>query len=111
MKYARLCADFWAARVRRPKPPLFLARTVYRKRRIRDAARILPIFGFVLLTPVLWNVSARGWIYVFSVWLGLILAASLLSRRLGQDGEEIRRDAPEDLNPDPSGQTGGDDAL
>jgi hypothetical protein len=94
--------------MRRPKQPLFLVRAVYRKRRLRDAARMLPIFGFVLLMPVLWNVSARGWIYVFSVWLGLILAAGFLARRLGQDVEEMRRDAPDEVGTNPFG---GDDAL
>lgn len=97
--------------MRRPKQPLFLARAVYRKRRLRDAARMLPVFGFVLLIPVLWNVSARGWIYVFAVWFGLILAAGLLARRLGQDNEEMRRDASEDVDAAPPVQIGGDDAL
>lgn len=72
---------------------------------------MLPIFGFVLLMPLLWDFSARGWIYVFGVWLGLIFAAALLARRLGQDGEEIRRDLPEDVQPDPRGDSGGEDAL
>lgn len=72
---------------------------------------MLPIFGFFLLMPVLWNVSARGWIYVFAVWLGLILAAGLLARRLGQDGEELRRDAPDDVNIATRAQVGGSDAV
>lgn len=93
--------------MRRAKQPLFLARAVYRKRRLRDAARMLPIFGFVLLMPIMWNVSASGWIYVFAVWLGLILVAGLLARRLGQDGEDMRRDAADDLDID----RGGNDAL
>lgn len=93
--------------MRRPKQPLFLARSVYRKRRLRDAARMLPIFGIVLLMPVLWNVSARAWVYVFAVWLGLIVVAGLLARRLGQDGDETRRETPEDFPAFP----GGDDAL
>ncbi len=46
-------------------------------------------------------------IYVFSVWLGLILVAGLLARRLGQDGEDMRRDAADDLDTD----RGGNDAL
>lgn len=97
--------------MRRPKQPLFLARSVYRKRRLRDAARMLPIFGFVLLMPVMWNVSARGWIYVFSVWLGLILVAGVLARRLGQDVEDMRREASDDQNAARSAQMGGEDAL
>ena len=97
--------------MRRPKQPLFLARAVYRKRRLRDAARMVPIFGFVLLMPVLWNVSARGWIYVFAVWLGLILMAGLLARRLGQDSDEMRRDAADELTSDLERYAAGDDAL
>lgn len=93
--------------MRRPKQPLFLARAVYRKRRLRDAARMLPIFGFVLLMPLLWNVSSRAWVYVFAVWLGLIVLAALLARGLGQDSDEIRRESAEDLGADPS----GDNAL
>lgn len=78
---------------------------------MRDAARMLPIFGFVLLMPLLWDFSTRGWIYVFGVWLGLILAAALLARRLGLDGEETRRDMSEDFEPDARGDSGGEDAL
>ena len=35
--------------MRRPRAPLFLARAVYRKRRLRDAARLLPLVGAFLL--------------------------------------------------------------
>lgn len=67
--------------------PLFLARAVYRKRRLRDAARMLPIFGFLLLMlPMLWpqgrGVAWTGWIYVFLVWAALIVAAAALARGL-----------------------------
>ncbi|GLS87193.1 hypothetical protein GCM10010873_21670 [Cypionkella aquatica] len=42
--------------MRGPRAPLFLARAVYRQRRWRDAARLLPIFGlFLLLLPLLWG--------------------------------------------------------
>ena len=63
----------------RPKPPLFLARALYRRRRLRDAARLLPVLGmFLLLLPLFWtdaarlSLSAGDVIYFFAVWLGLI---------------------------------------
>lgn len=73
--------------------PLFLGRKGYRARRLRDAARILPVLGLVLvLLPVLWAPAAADVratvgdaIYLFVVWLGLILGALLLGRGLTQD--------------------------
>jgi hypothetical protein len=69
----------------RLKPPLFLARASYRKRRLRDAARLLPVVGLVLLLlPLLWTpvaelrLSSVDALYFFGVWLILIgLAAGL----------------------------------
>jgi peptidoglycan/LPS O-acetylase OafA/YrhL len=81
----------------RPKPPLFLARASYRRRRLRDAARLLPIVGlFLLLLPMLWvpdgriHLSAGDIIYFFVVWLGLVLAAAVFARGLrpGERSEE-----------------------
>jgi len=76
-----------------PLQPLFLARANYRKRRWRDGARLLPIFGAVLLlVPLLWPWSARvmvaHWLFIFVVWAGLIALAALVSRRV-HDGEGI----------------------
>jgi len=74
--------------MRRPRPPLFLERETYRRRRIMDGARVLPVLGFVLvLLPVLWTSGGRQGTageatYLFLLWLGLILAAALLSRPL-----------------------------
>jgi len=76
--------------LKRPRPPLFLARAGYRQRRMRDAARILPLVGIVLLLqPILWQPAATpepdtaaGGIYLFAVWFGLILAAAWLAPRL-----------------------------
>jgi hypothetical protein len=72
--------------MRRPKPPVFLARAPYRRRRLRDAARLLPVVGVVLLLlPLLWTEAARisltagDVIYFFAVWTGLIVAAALFA--------------------------------
>jgi hypothetical protein len=63
----------------RLRPTLFLARASYRRRRLRDAARILPLVGAILLLfPLLWTPEARvslssgDVIYFFAVWVILI---------------------------------------
>lgn len=67
----------------RPKPPQFLERSSYRLRRLMDAARVLPVFGLILLLlPLMRDQSATGEgsvateaVYLFGVWLGLVLIA------------------------------------
>jgi hypothetical protein len=85
------------------KPPVtsaFLERRSYRRRRLIDAARMLPVVGMLLfLAPLLWSVSGpgtgRGGIYLFVAWGGLIVASALLARALSRpepdDGETARR--------------------
>lgn len=81
----------------RARRPVFLPPAGYRRRRVRDAARLLPVLGVVLLVvPLLWTRSdqpggvgnAAALIYVFAVWAGLIAAANLLSRLLRRDTED-----------------------
>ena len=76
-----------------PTPnPLFLERQSYRRRRIIDAARLLPVLGVTLLAiPLLWPSPAgdavqTGWepvkmssaiFYIFGVWIVLILLTFL----------------------------------
>ena len=80
--------------MRRPRPPLFLARAVYRKRRLRDAARLLPLLGFFLLAlPMLWQPetaegSGHDWTYVFVIWIFLIGLAAYLAPGLAQADAE-----------------------
>ncbi|QJR14364.1 hypothetical protein [Usitatibacter palustris] len=59
--------------------------------RIRDAAALLPLLGLALLMPPLITLFAVHReisgvplivVYVFSTWVGLIVAAALLARRL-----------------------------
>ncbi|MFO1204043.1 MAG: hypothetical protein U1E58_15535 [Tabrizicola sp.] len=86
--------------MRRPKRPLFLARAPYRRRRLRDAARLLPVLGaFLLLLPLLWTPDSRmslrssDVIYFFSVWLVLIgLAAAFGPGLRGGDGTDDEED-------------------
>jgi hypothetical protein len=77
------------------KRPLFLAPQFYRQRRLRDAARLLPVLaGFLIILPMLWGHetsdirnTGRDGIYLFAVWLFLIIAAAVLARRLNSDAE------------------------
>jgi hypothetical protein len=81
--------------MRRPKRALFLARAPYRLRRLRDAARVLPVLGlFLLLLPLLWAPDARmaltagDIIYFFGVWLVLIALAAAFAPGLRGGGDE-----------------------
>ncbi|MFN3972352.1 MAG: hypothetical protein ACK4GO_09975 [Gemmobacter sp.] len=78
--------------------PLFLNPGHYRRRRLRDAARLLPVAGaFLVLLPILWapgNTQARDTapdgIYLFVVWAVLVAAAAFLSRRLMAQGDGVQ---------------------
>jgi hypothetical protein len=82
--------------MRRPRAPLFLKRGSYRKRRLRDAARMLPILGaLLLLVPILWSPgeteradTARDGLYLFAVWFGLVLVAALMAPGLAGESAE-----------------------
>lgn len=82
-------------------PPLFLARRAYRRRRMMDGARLLPLLGAVLvMIPALWQPeqtaapdTARGAVYIFGVWAALILAALMMSRGLSAAMTEEDEDA------------------
>lgn len=71
---------------------VFLERTSYRQRRLRDAARILPLLGIILwLVPLLWPANPAepdmpaAFIYTFVIWVILIVMAALISLRLRSD--------------------------
>jgi len=62
-------------------------------RRLNDMATIAPLLGFVLLAPpVIGLFATEGTlfgapgvlVYLFAVWLGLILTAAVLSRKLAR---------------------------
>ena len=83
------------------KRPLFLARRSYRRRRLRDAARMLPVFGaFLFLLPILWapglterRDTAPDGIYLFVAWFVLVLLAAALAPGLEAEADA---DAAED---------------
>lgn len=80
--------------------PLFLKRRSYRRRRLHDAARLLPVFGaFFFLLPVLWSPgsspthdTAPDGLYLFVVWFLLIIAAAALAPGLDSGADD---DGPE----------------
>ena len=83
--------------------PLFLKRRSYRRRRLRAAARLLPVFGaFFFLLPILWSPgtsakpdTAPDGVYLFVVWFLLILCAAALAPGLdgGADDDVARAQA------------------
>ena len=79
------------------KEPVFLVRESYRRRRLGDAARLVPILGLILLlVPALWASNNRtevAIIYIFSVWALLIVLIGAISRNLSK-GELSDEDTP-----------------
>ena len=70
-----------------PDRPLFLERASFRRRRLGDAARVLPVLAAgLILVPVWWmpaQVSfAAGAVWLFGLWAGLIAAIWALHRAL-----------------------------
>lgn len=99
--------------MRAARSPLFLARDAYRRRRLTDAARLLPFVGvFLFVLPVLWQPAetpapdtARGGLYLLVAWSLLILGAGLLSIHLRAGPFDDDPLPPSDA--DPNGQAGG----
>jgi hypothetical protein len=88
----------------RPSQAVFLERQSYRRRRLVDIARLLPLLGvLLLLVPLLWPGSDHGAVeagkvtakpmseaitYIFAVWAILIFGSRLfgvVARRWGED--------------------------
>ncbi|MDA8747492.1 hypothetical protein N9M66_04705 [Litoreibacter sp.] len=76
-----------------PRRPEFLEQDVYRRRRLIDAVKLLPVLGACLfLVPALIlggeaGSTATRLVYFFLSWFGLILICALLVRRLTQNPE------------------------
>ena len=87
--------------------PLFVGRVSYRQRRLADAARILPVFGAVLMAlPLLWPrggdagapSTSAAMIYVFGCWALLAGVAALLARWLDPgEADGTAGDADDDM--------------
>lgn len=85
---------------------LFVERQTYRRRRVQDAARFLPVLGIVLvMVPLLWaegpeGVSMSGAIrYLFILWALLVGAAMVLSLYLREDKAGEGEDPPQPVEP------------
>ncbi len=88
------------------RAPLFLRPASYRRRRRRDAARLLPfVGGFLVLLPILWapgqgrlRATATDGVFLFAAWAVLIVLAYAIARSLsGSDdgaGDDPETDAP-----------------
>lgn len=100
------------------RPPLFLGRISYRQRRLADAARLLPVFGAVLMVlPLLWPqgeaegapTTATAMIYIFGCWAGLTAIAAVLAARLDpEEGRGAETAGGADPMADPPGAGGVD---
>lgn len=77
-------------------PPVFLERQSYRRRRLMDAARVLPVIGAGLFSvPLLWPAASDGTAgvptssaitYVFGVWAVLIVVSAAFGIVARQSG-------------------------
>ncbi len=76
-----------------PRRPEFLEQDVYRRRRLIDAIKLLPILGACLfLLPALilgeeTGSTAVRLVYFFFTWIVLILLCVVLVRRLSKSDE------------------------
>jgi hypothetical protein len=77
--------------------PQFLDAQSYRRKRLMDAARMLPVLGaLAVLFPLpflfLGDSASRSGLavalYLFCLWLALIAFALFLARRLGDPGRD-----------------------
>ena len=77
--------------------PVFLERANYRRRRVADAARAVPILGGVLvMLPLLWPEGSEeqsigtpaAFLFVFGIWVVMIASAALMARWLKQYQKE-----------------------
>jgi hypothetical protein len=81
---------------------LFLERRTYRKNRLQDAARLLPVLGMILFFGPVFITGEDGqgagmadWlVYLLITWLGLIAVTMLVSRALAEDAPAPHPSAP-----------------
>lgn len=89
---------------------LFLERRTYRRNRLQDAARLLPVLGAILFFGPVFitddagaepGTSLAGWlVYCFVVWLGLIALTFYVSRTIAEpDADGTDQAAPDGTDP------------
>jgi len=82
--------------------PVFLERHTYRRRRMKDAATLLPLLGAALISiPLLWLGEARTanvMLYLFGVWVLLAVLSALISRHLHTDDASDAEKDPQDVS-------------
>ncbi|WP_435229152.1 hypothetical protein ACMAZE_11000 [Pseudopelagicola sp. nBUS_20] len=80
---------------------VFLEHQSYRRRRVIDTIRILPVVGALLWgVPLLWPrdssegiATSNAVIYLFSVWCALVIMGALMARAVSKGGvDENQRD-------------------
>lgn len=89
---------------RKPTLSVFLQRASYRQRRLRDAARLVPFLGIVLLAiPLTWPagdtqepIGSAGLLYIFGVWALLIILTAVLSSFMRADASLSAKDVTEE---------------
>lgn len=72
---------------------LFLGRAAYRRQRMIDATRILPVLlALIFLLPPIWRPAsfsfATGTLWLGGGWLATIIVTALLHRKIGNEAED-----------------------
>ncbi|CUK01853.1 hypothetical protein Q8W37_20510 [Shimia thalassica] len=90
------------------RTPVFLERQSYRRRRLIDSIRMVPIIGALLwAVPMLWPTSkdeagadvttSDAFIYLFGCWLLLVICGFAFARFLKRSGlEDVEREETSD---------------
>ena len=79
------------------KQSLFLERKGYRQRRLRDAARMMPVLGGILWTiPLMWPERGQNAVsnatalqYIFGIWVLVIVLSAVLARLIEPGSDPI----------------------
>jgi hypothetical protein len=85
--------------------PVFLERGSYRRRRLLDALRLVPVLGVILwMIPVVWPEGSvvgaepvrmsRALFYIFGIWCVMIALAAVLSLLLPARTSSEDKDLP-----------------
>lgn len=98
---------------------LFLERRTYRRNRLQDAARLLPVLGMILFFgPVFISAGEPGgpglasWgVYLLVTWLGIIALTAAVSRTLVDTVGEADQAEPSPGGGEDHGAPTGDDPL